>query len=113
MVCIMKHTLKNGTITEYNKTEYNKKYINSHRDKLNEKFPCICGGKYTYSNRDKHNKTKRHRAYIGESVEIGTPGRVSIKSKLCECGGKYTKDYLEKHKCTKRHLTYIKNNQSI
>ena len=50
---------------------------------------------------------------MGESVTIGTPGRVSTKSIICACGGKYTKDYLEKHKCTKRHLTFIKNNQSI
>ena len=110
MVCIIKHTLKNGTIKEYNKTAYNKKYINSHKQKLSEKFPCDCGGKYTYTNKDKHDKTKRHRLFMGEkNIEIGTPGRVSTKSKKCVCGGKYTKEYSQNHKCTKRHLIYIKN----
>ena len=103
----MKYKLKNGTVKEYNKTEYNKKYINSHKLKLNEKFVCDCGGKYTYTNKDKHIKTKRHRAYIGESVQVGTPGRVSTKSIICDCGGKYTKNYLKKHQKTERHIKYI------
>jgi hypothetical protein len=27
---------------------------------INEKFTCICGGKYTYSSKSKHEKTLKH-----------------------------------------------------
>ena len=35
--------------------------------KLNEKSNCDCGGKYTYSSKSKHKKTKLHQDYLANS----------------------------------------------
>ena len=55
---------------EYNKENYdknietmkikNKEYRNENKEKLNEKFTCLCGGKFTHNNRSIHIKTKKH-----------------------------------------------------
>tara|TARA_B110000285_G_scaffold76853_1_gene88502 strand:+ start:122 stop:565 length:444 start_codon:yes stop_codon:yes gene_type:complete len=54
--------------TEDEKLEYfiNYKQINKElRIKNNtEKVKCLCGGKYTYSNKIQHYKTKKHQAYL-------------------------------------------------
>tara|TARA_R110000772_G_scaffold75579_2_gene163958 strand:+ start:2009 stop:2458 length:450 start_codon:yes stop_codon:yes gene_type:complete len=44
---------------EYNKL-YRKKNTDEHKDKINEKFNCECGGKYTFNNKVRHLKTKKH-----------------------------------------------------
>jgi hypothetical protein len=35
----------------------------------NEKFTCICGGKYTYSNRSKHYSSKKHLKYRNDIID--------------------------------------------
>ena len=42
------------------KFESDKKYKDENREKLNEKFKCECGGKFTYKNKAQHLKTKKH-----------------------------------------------------
>ena len=42
------------------KTSYNIR----NKEKRNEKFDCECGGRYSYSYKAKHFKTKKHQAFI-------------------------------------------------
>ena len=76
----------NKTIPTRTKEEYTKEYLQLNRVCLNEKskkyykenreyisfraskpFNCECGGKYTYSSKSKHFKTKKHMNYINSS----------------------------------------------
>lgn len=59
-------TLENG------KNEYNKEYYESNKDELNkkakEKFICEkCGGKFTRSHKQQHNKTNKHKRSINNT----------------------------------------------
>jgi hypothetical protein len=46
---------------EYNTKQYHKKFIEKNADKLKEKTICsVCCGSYTYFNKSKHIKSKRH-----------------------------------------------------
>lgn len=44
--------------------ERHKKYNEENKEKLLEKFNCPCGGKYQYISKVRHNKTKKHIAYL-------------------------------------------------
>ena len=48
--------------------EKNKKYREKNKDKIseqrNEKFSCVCGGKYTKNHKARHMKTIKHIEYI-------------------------------------------------
>lgn len=50
-------------------SESKRNYKKNHPDKINESFNCECGGKYTYVNKAKHSKNKKHQDYIN-SIEI-------------------------------------------
>jgi hypothetical protein len=61
------------------KTEYyeaNKEYLikkqteyyEANKNKINEKFKCECGGKYTHSHHKSHNQSKRHQLFISNST---------------------------------------------
>ncbi len=60
-------------IKERNKNYYNENikeirlkalvYYYKHHQKNNEKFTCICGGKYTHRHKADHIKTKKHKDY--------------------------------------------------
>ena len=50
------------TLEEYR--ERHKKYKKENREKINEKFNCECGGKFTCSNKAHHLKTKKHIKFI-------------------------------------------------
>ena len=41
-----------------------KKYRENNQDRINEKFTCECGGKYVYSNKARHLKSKKHLNYV-------------------------------------------------
>ena len=45
-----------------------KEYYEVNKDKillrLNEKFDCICGGKYSYCHKQRHCKSKKHQDYL-------------------------------------------------
>jgi hypothetical protein len=44
--------------------ENQKKYNEANKDKLNEKFKCDCGGKFTLQNKAIHEKTKKHKQFL-------------------------------------------------
>ena len=46
--------------------EYDKKYRDDNKDKINEKFTCECGGKYTRRHRLQHCRSKKHLEYISD-----------------------------------------------
>ena len=50
------------------KSKY-KKFIEDNKDKIKQKIECvICKGSYTYFNKSKHNKTKRHLKFINDNL---------------------------------------------
>jgi hypothetical protein len=67
-------------LNEYRKTYYQdnnekikenaKAYRLNNKEKINERhninFECDCGGRYTHNNKAKHNKSKKHQAFILE-----------------------------------------------
>ena len=55
-------------ILEYS-IEYQKEYRIENKDKINEKFICPCGGKYTYKHKSTHEKTITHKNYISSLPE--------------------------------------------
>jgi hypothetical protein len=44
--------------------EQRSQYRIDNRDKINEKFDCLCGGKYTLSNKARHEKSITHQDYL-------------------------------------------------
>jgi len=54
-------TEENKNIVKPNSTKYVKIFIEKNKDKIKEKIQCpICYSSYTYFNKSKHYKTKRH-----------------------------------------------------
>lgn len=49
--------------------ETNKKYRDKYKDKINKKFVCLCGGKYTTYNKMKHMRTKKHHIYKNKKTK--------------------------------------------
>jgi hypothetical protein len=47
--------------------EYRKQNYQDNKEKLNEKFDCVCGGKYTHQNKPLHTKTKKHIKFISSN----------------------------------------------
>ena len=46
---------------KYNQINYNKKFNGKNKEKIKKKHTCdICFGSYTYYNKSKHLKSKRH-----------------------------------------------------
>jgi len=44
-----------------NQTKYNKNFAEKNKDKISQRKMCeVCYGNYTYYNKSRHNKTKRH-----------------------------------------------------
>ena len=41
-----------------------KEYREKNQDKIKEKLNCECGGKFTYSNKSMHLKSKKHLNFI-------------------------------------------------
>ena len=67
--CVNKQ-IPHRTLAEYyqdNKdklTEYATVYRQKNKDKINEKFVCECGGKFTLQHKAVHEKSQRHLNYI-------------------------------------------------
>ena len=49
--------------------EYNEKYKQQNKDKLSEKNTCLCGGKYGYSDKARHLKSKKHQEYLNQQTD--------------------------------------------
>jgi hypothetical protein len=46
---------------KYDQSQYNKKFIEKNRDRINEKIICdVCCGSYSYYNKSKHMKSLKH-----------------------------------------------------
>jgi len=60
---------KNSETIKIKKKEYYDKNVEAILEKSKEKFTCSCGGKYCYSNRSTHMKTKKHQKYLEELTE--------------------------------------------
>jgi hypothetical protein len=43
--------------------ERSKRYKEENKERLNEKFDCECGGRYTYRHKKEHFETKKHKSY--------------------------------------------------
>ena len=59
--------LKKKEYQEANKEKislYQKEHYEANKEKLNKKIDCECGGKYTYTNKSTHFKSKKHQAFI-------------------------------------------------
>ena len=52
---------------EYSKT-YDKEYRQKNKERIrirnNQKFNCDCGGRYTYTSKYLHVRTKKHQTYL-------------------------------------------------
>jgi len=44
--------------------EIKKTYYDANKEKIKEKITCECGGRYTLTSKLKHNRTKKHLAYM-------------------------------------------------
>ena len=42
----------------------NKEYRENNKEKINKKYHCQCGGKYSHNNKALHLKTKKHQKYL-------------------------------------------------
>ena len=52
---------ENKNIVKKNSSKYVRKFIEKNKEKINTKIQCpICYSSYTYFNKSKHYKTKRH-----------------------------------------------------
>lgn len=50
-----------------NREENNRKsleYYRNHKERLQRKYPCPCGGRYTYQHKEAHKKTYSHIKYL-------------------------------------------------
>ena len=58
---IIKHVDGTEKIVEYDGHKYYRNWYDKNTDKLREKNQCeVCLGIYTFMNKSKHNKTKKH-----------------------------------------------------
>jgi len=65
-------------IKEYNQTAYNKKFYEKHKQEINKKEICRCGGSYTKSNRTKHDKGRYHILFITHNNDIIAPPALTV-----------------------------------
>jgi hypothetical protein len=62
---------ENIFLVEKKKKQYVREFINRNKEKIKEKQTCeICYSTYTYFNKSKHNKTKRHLALLNARNNI-------------------------------------------
>jgi hypothetical protein len=61
--------IKGIDIKKYTK-DYNTQYYITHKDALNIKIRCSCGGSYTKLNKFSHQNTKKHHNYLSEREVI-------------------------------------------
>jgi hypothetical protein len=47
-----------------NNKEYFKDYYQVNKEKLNTKYICECGGRYSYSSKTRHDKTQKHQKWL-------------------------------------------------
>lgn len=89
--------------------EKTKAYQEANKDKINEKYRekiiCECGIQYSYGDKARHFKSKRHIDYL-------EPPKKRLNDKknekfMCECGIQYTHKHKARHSKSKRHIAYL------
>jgi hypothetical protein len=62
-------TLTTLTKKKYDQRQYNRTFMKKHHDMLSQKKTCIdCKGEYSYYNKSKHMKTKRHLKFVNSNA---------------------------------------------
>jgi hypothetical protein len=105
---------RNAFMTEERYKEYDKKYFETNKEKRAEKTNCVCGGKYIYKHKARHERTKRHQEYLSTLPQIQTQNIIQSDSQRikCVCGSEFHKYEKARHKQTKRHQKYLANLQT-
>jgi hypothetical protein len=102
--------------------EKSRNYNQANREHRHQKFDCSCDGKYIFSSKERHFKSKRHLECI-ENPELPrkeplpNPYYIVNKERLhekfdCPCGGKYTVQNKIQHLKSLKHSAYFANIQS-
>ena len=60
---------ENADEIKIKKKEYYDKSSDKIKAKHNEKFSCLCGGKFIHGNRSTHLRSKKHQKYVEEQTE--------------------------------------------
>ncbi len=60
---------KNKEYINIRRKQYIIDYYEKNKERQNEKFNCECGGKYTRSKKARHERSKKHQAYITQSSQ--------------------------------------------
>ena len=61
---IAQHTKQYNEENKEKISQYKKEYRDKNKLKINETFNCICGGKYLYGNKARHEISKKHHEFI-------------------------------------------------
>jgi hypothetical protein len=69
--CVAGRTKKESGRIHWNKNKERRKettriYRHKNKEKYCEKFPCECGGRYTYVNKSRHFKSKKHLKFVNQ-----------------------------------------------
>lgn len=61
---------KNGEecIKTYDQKKYNDAFYQKHKEVMTMKHSCECGGKYTITNKSRHDKGKYHTLYKSKTI---------------------------------------------
>lgn len=108
--------IRNSFMTEERYKEYDKKYFEENREKRAEKTQCDCGGKYIYTHKARHERTKIHQEYLTTILQPQSEPQIQNQQPdpnriECECGSSFHIYEKERHKQTKRHQKYLTNLQ--
>ena len=81
----------NKQVPSRTNTEYDKQYYESNKQvicaKHNEKHTCVCGGRYTYSHKPQHFRTKKHQDYLSSRSNTTNNSDSSDSDTRCkQCG---------------------------
>jgi hypothetical protein len=64
---INKNECKLNKNKSYQTKEEKKEQQKQYREKLRQKFTCLCGGKYTQQNKAIHERTNKHKKFIAKN----------------------------------------------
>jgi hypothetical protein len=53
-----------------NNNEYFKDYYQVNKEKINTKYICECGGRYSHSSKARHDKTQKHQKWLTQVASL-------------------------------------------
>jgi len=66
---VIKHVDGTEKVVQYDGHKYYRNWYDKNIEKVHEKHTCgICKGSYTYMNRSKHNKSKKHQNFLEKNI---------------------------------------------